>query len=492
MIATFVGVLSLTIFGIAQLLAFLNTGADRSTIFHKDLAKTNYYTPQVTWTNTENPGRPLEVATQSRIERDYMDALYLQSIALQSLNTDGIKDVYTKKACQNLIDVIATNTKNNTRIEKTTFQHNIALDFYSADGQLVVLTDKNVTSYSRVSKNEKFLFDISEVSDYKIMMLLEDGYWKIRHIEKLSSEQKPQNTTQPIVLSTPVSGLNYYPQDSAWDTFGMLFSEEKIDRDFAIIRDLGLNTVRVFIGYEDFGKANVSKEKLEKLTKLLDMAKVNEIKVLVTLFDFYGDYSVIDWTQTQQHAIRLARAIKDHDALLGWDIKNEPNLDYSSRGESLVKAWLTQMTDVIRQEDPSHPITIGWSNAETALDLADQVDFISFHYYEGIKDLPITLATLREQTDKVIVLEEFGMSTYSGLWNPFGYSEEDQKEYYQAFYKNQKRDSINYLSWTLYDFSEIPNQVAGRYPWKKNKQTSFGLIDISGTKKSSFEVVKNN
>lgn len=491
-ISAFVGILGLSIFGISQLLAYLGTGADRSAIFQKDLSRTNYYTPEITWKSTNNPGRPIESETLTRIERDYMDALYFQSVALQTLETNGIDDVYTQKAKQNLVDLIETNTKNATTIEKTTISHTLSLDFYSVDGQLAVLTDEGVATYSRVFLNGVFQFDISESSDFKIVLLLEDGFWKVRHIEKLSGKTIDPMPIETIELTHQLEGINYYPKDSPWDTFGASFSAEIVDADFKIIKDLGLNTIRIFIDYQDFGKADVSKEKVAKLIQLMDLAESNELKVLITLFDFYGDYSVLNWTQTHQHARSIVGAIKKHEALLAWDIKNEPNLDYNTRGTSLVKAWLTAMLETVRKTDSVHPITIGWSNPEAALHLSDKVDFISFHFYNDIKDLSTTIASLEEKTDKVIVLEEFGLSSYRGFWNPLGNSEQDQEGFYDSFYISQKRDSINYLSWTLYDFTKVPNKVAGSYPWRKNKQTSFGLIDASGAKKSAFEIVKNN
>lgn len=491
-LTAFVGVLSLTIFGISQLLAFLKTGADKGNIFHKDAVRHNYYAPTVTWVDSQNPGRPIELNTQAQIERDYMDAVYLQNFALGSLNTDGIEDVFTKKARQNLLDIIEANRKSNTTIERTTLSHQLSLDFYSADGQLVVLTDRNVTSYSRVLINGALIDEISESSDYKILLLLEDGFWKIRHLEKLAtaktSETKYSTTAK---LPHKIAGINYYPKDTPWDTFGSAFSQEIIAEDFSIIRDLGLNTVRIFIGYEDFGNAEVLTSKVTKLIQLLAIAEENELSVIITLFDFYGEYSVLDWTRTQQHAIQLVNKVKNHNALLAWDVKNEPNLDYNSRGESLVKAWLKQMIKVIKLEDPLHPVTIGWSNHHAATDLEEQVDFVSFHFYNNIEELPAAVEEIKTQTDKTIVLQEFGMSTYNGFWNPLGNSEQNQKDYYQSFFENQKRDSLNYLSWTLYDFSDIPNQVVKRYPWRTNKQMSFGLINISGTKKSAFEVFKN-
>lgn len=169
--------------------------------------------------------------------------------------------------------------------------------------------------------------------------------------------------------------------------FGKTFNTTEISNDFKIIKDAGLNSIRIFIQYEDFGKGTVKSDKLTKLKQILDVAQANNLKVVLTLFDFYGNYSVIDWTLNQKHAITIINAVKNHDALLAWDIKNEPNLDFKTRGKKMVIAWLNNMISLVKSIDTKHPVTIGWSDTKSAVILKEKVDFISFHYYEGLEKL---------------------------------------------------------------------------------------------------------
>lgn len=475
------------LFGISEVLGYFHSGANRASLFHGDEVINNYYNPKVVWEVLENPGRLIELPTKNKIENDYLSAWYVRSFSLKNGTKDGIEDYYTQQAREYLYKTIDENNTTVTKIEYTTLEHHLTLEFYSEDGTLAVLNDRNVRSFSRVFKNETLLFETPEVASYRVILLLEDGNWRIRHLEKLSTEELKVSTPKYKNEINPISGFNYYPQKSPWDTFGVNFSKETLNNDFKIIKELQLNTIRVFIGYEDFGGGQVSNEKLEKLHQLLDVAKEQGIQVIITLFDFYGDYSLQDWTQTQSHLTAIVDALKGHPALWGWDIKNEPDLDFDSRGMELVTSWLEQMIVSLKSIDNKHPVTIGWSNAESALLLEKDVDFVSFHYYEDIKNLSNIYTSLKEKTKKPILLEEIGLSSYRGLWNPFGYSEKAQKEFYESFFISQKRDSINYLSWTLFDFDEIPDRVAGRLPWRKKKQSFFGIIDLSGAKKKSFD-----
>jgi endo-1,4-beta-mannosidase len=287
-----------------------------------------------------------------------------------------------------------------------------------------------------------------------------------------------------------LKGINYYPQATPWNMFGDQFDIEIIKKDFAIISDAGLNSIRIFVPYEDFGKANVQIDKLEKLQQVLDAAETQKLKVVVTLFDFYGDYKILDWTLTQRHAETMVTKFKNHKAILAWDIKNEPNLDFESRGKQNVLGWLEQMISLVKSIDETNLVTIGWSNTESAHLLQDKLDFVSFHYYDAAADFTQQYSNLKSKiTNKPIVLGEFGQSSYGGFWRPFAGSENKQAEYYQEMQKMLKAENISYLAWTLYDFEDVPSKVVGKRPWNTNPQKKFGIIDKDGKKKKAFEFI---
>ena len=479
------------IYGISQVIAYLNTGADRQNMLHLDISKNSLYIPDVTWQSIKNPGRPLELTTKKKIEKDYLDAWATRNNAFFTGNDTGIFDHFSKNARNKIYDLLTFNKEHDTHIESTTLSHHITLEFYSADGTIVVLTDRNVTGVERIYKHKKFLFERAFNEDYKIILLLEDGFWKIRHFEKIKI-----NDPLPIAESKPLNkklleGMNYYPQNSPWDTFGNDFDTKQLQKDFNLLSKLGLHTIRIFIGYEDFGGATVKETKLKKIELLLDEAQRANLKVIVTLFDFYGDYHLLDWTSTNAHINVLTKKLKDHPALLAWDIKNEPDLDFDSRGKFKVLSWLKHSIRYLKEKDPLHPVTIGWSSPENALLLVDEVTIISYHFYQELNKLSSAHKKLTQASSKPVILQEFGMSSYHGFWNPIGNNNQDQADYYKRFFEIQKRDSIHYLSWTLYDFRKIPNRVAGNLPWRKNKQAYFGIIDTLGIKDNAYLIFKD-
>ncbi|WP_089370107.1 glycoside hydrolase family 2 TIM barrel-domain containing protein [Dokdonia pacifica] len=490
LIISYMIIIAVIIGGISSLYSYLNTGADRATILHTEIQKIDQYIPDVYWAPLYNEGRPMDQETLERIENNYLDAWYVKQIAYKTNTTSGIEDYYTENARKNLYNTIAHNTEEGIVVEATTLEHHPTLEFFSEDGQLVVITDYDVVEYKRLYKDEVLILETTETATYKIVLLLEDGFWRIRHMVKEHQEVYTEKERFDTLKDISVKGINYYPQATPWDMFGDGFDPEILSKDFQIIKDAGLESIRIFVQYDDFGKANVQEDKLQKLKQTLDLAERHNLKVMVTLFDFYGDYAVLDWTLNRRHAATIVSSLKEHPALYAWDIKNEPNLDFESRGEKQVTAWLQMMTSFVKNTDPDHPVTIGWSNAESAIILKDHVDFVSFHFYEDLDTLEDVYLYLNEEIPtKPIVLSEFGMSSYKGIWNPFGNSENDQATYHKEIQGIIAKHKIPSMSWTLYDFVEIPKEVVGRLPWQKNNQKQFGFINQKGDEKAAFKYI---
>lgn len=498
-IATFVAVNALIISGIGSAWVFLNTGADRTSMLHLEVPMDEVYRPEIEWSNLDNPGRPIEEQTLGEITNDYLNAWHVRNIAFKKNDYYGIEDFYTDSARVRLYDNIDLNLKNNNWYKRTTLKHNGDIDFYSVDGTMVIFRDHNVIEYQEIYTGEELLYKEKDTTSYHVMMLLEDGFWRIRHLKEIensidTTRLADRNIDSKIKKIEHLKGINYYPKDAAWDTFGKRFNDTIIDQDFKIIKKMGLNGIRIFVQYEDFGKSMVKYEKLQLLKKVLDLAEENNLDVLITLFDFYGDYDVSNWTLTNRHAEAIVNAVKDHPALLGWDLKNEPDLDFDSRGRERVIGWLEQMMENIKKWDRNHPVTIGWSTTEAAVELADHVDFVSYHYYKEASKFKEAHTILAKAVPaKPKLLQEYGVSSYKGLWNLYsGANEQGQYEYYKEMQAILAKEKIPFMFWTLYDFKNVPSAVAGSLPWKSKKQHFFGCLDSIGNPKPAFKILSKN
>ncbi len=146
------------------------------------------------------------------------------------------------------------------------------------------------------------------------------------------------------------------------------------------------------------------------------------------------------------------------------------------------------MIQRIRGYDSETPITIGWSQPEAMVELQEHVDFLSFHYYRNPAEL---LNILKEvNSNKPLFLGETGMHSFEKWWYPFKKSEEDQLVFYQEIGHVISEMNLHYAFWTLYDFKAIPSNVAGKWPWQKGPQKSYGIINQEDGEKPSYQWIK--
>ena len=265
----------------------------------------------------------------------------------------------------------------------------------------------------------------------------------------------------------------------------------RILANFALVQSLGFNTLRIFVNFHDFNKGNVPAEQLDKLRQLLNMAQKYDLKVIVTLFDFLGDYRLLNFPATDRQLETLLTAFREHSAILAWDLKNEPDLDYKHHDIADVQEWLHWILKRAKIYDPNHLLTIGWAYPENAELLSKELDFVSFHSYKLPEELARGIDGLQKKiTTKPLVLEEFGLSTYRGFWTPLGKNEEEQAKYFtQVREVLRQKGNIPYIAWTLYDFTDVPAEVVGKMPWNRYPQKSFGVLNAAGKPKRGLKVL---
>ncbi|WP_258928350.1 hypothetical protein [Flavobacterium davisii] len=328
LISSFILLNLLILYGLSSIIAFMNSGADRAAILHLDKEPINTYLPKVEWEKDGNEGREIEPQTLKTIEKHYLFSWYVKNNALNKNINAGLADYFTQNSYNQLKKIVKENKTQKITIDNTTLKHHLKLEFYSEDGQQVVITDKNVVEFQNIYKNKKFIASVKDTSLYKVILLLEDGYWRVRHIVKMTKEPEKSEQNEKGIFTIQnqkicksgipfkIKGINYYPKDSPWDMYGKKYDSTVINKDFRIIKKANLNTIRIFVPYEDFGKADIKKDKLDKLIQIIKMAKNNNLFVIVTLFDFYSDYSIESWTLTHRHAEKIVTACTELDNIL--------------------------------------------------------------------------------------------------------------------------------------------------------------------------------
>jgi len=269
---------------------------------------------------------------------------------------------------------------------------------------------------------------------------------------------------QPFVL-----GVNYWPRRKAmywWSNF----DAGEVREEFAIIRDLGMSLVRIFLLWDDWQPAPdvVDPEALANLGTVLDIAAGLSLKLDITFFT--GHMSGPSWApgwmllpgeplpprvrqlvsggrvvdsgyrnpytdpMTLAAAELLLRTVveryHDHPAVGFWNLGNEPDLFAWPPDPATGRAWTARMTRLIRDIDPDHAVTCGLhvdsllrDNHLRVPDVFGEVDFAVMHGYPmyihwaraplDVDFVPFLCALTTALSGKPTLMEEFGGCTNS-------------------------------------------------------------------------------
>jgi|GEM_PF-219113 len=494
--------------GLGKIVAYFGTGADPRSALTLIPAAPPDLDQRLHWEPDAWNGKPPPSFIRQQIAGAYLRAWAQWNISLKVGQPTGLATYFTNPALQNLTESVRTTTADGWEIQQADLTHRLELTFYADDGQAVAFTDHNVPVIQLLERPDIGQPQIIETrATYQVVMVLTDGNWQVLTWKRLppSDEGEPTNSPppEPITLRQgqlfvgkapfSVAGINYYPQATPWTEFWPNYNSAQTRADLAIIRSLGLNTVVIFIPFEQFGGDTPTESNLKNLTSFLDEAHQQELKVIITLFDHRTDHRLSLWPADDRHLITLVTALADHPALLVWNLKNEPDLDYEANSPELVQAWLKHIAQTIRSLDPHHPLTIGWSSPQAALPLADVVDIVSYHYYAPAAEYPRRFTNLQQALppNKPLLLLEFGLPTWNTIW-PNGHTEAEQAAYYADILRVQRlTHAIGYVSWTLYDFESIP-LAQFKFPWQTGPQKNMGIIRTDQTPKPAAHLLAPN
>ena len=272
-------------------------------------------------------------------------------------------------------------------------------------------------------------------------------------------------------MSTPFTlGVNYWPRRKAmywWSDF----DAGEVREEFGIIKEIGLQVVRLFLLWDDFQPEpdSVNKDALANLIKVADIAAENGLGLDVTFFT--GHMSGPNWSprwllggdlppQAHRHwlkdvvsagsitdkgyrnmfhdetALRASRlllqtvvgALKDHPAIWMWNLGNEPDLFAWPNTSDEGATWVKEMTALIKSIDPKHPVTIGLHGDGLHRDNGLRIDKVYAHTDVAVMHsypmytkwarkpldpdfVPFTCALTSALCGKPVLMEEFGGCT---------------------------------------------------------------------------------
>ena len=190
-------------------------------------------------------------------------------------------------------------------------------------------------------------------------------------------------------------GVNYWPRSSAMYMWKM-FDRGEIADDMALIADLGLDSARIFLLWEDFQPTpdQVSGGSLELLVQVADAAGEAGVLIQPTLFvgHMSGGNYIPEWALAPGGQRRMptvcrgrvvpegvgqlftdpallaaqrllaggvAEALAGHPALGSWDLANELDGAYVPESREDTVRWAAMLYETLKEATPDTPVTIG-------------------------------------------------------------------------------------------------------------------------------------
>ncbi|HEY6627721.1 MAG TPA: cellulase family glycosylhydrolase [Acidimicrobiia bacterium] len=216
--------------------------------------------------------------------------------------------------------------------------------------------------------------------------------------------------SEPFLL-----GVNYWPRRKAMYWWGD-FDAAEVRDEFEVIASVGMNVVRLFLLWDDWQPEPdmVSSERLEDFGTVCDIAAANGLGLDVTFFT--GHMSGPNWSprwlldpgatshpspyvrqvvsggrvvdsayrnmfhdpvalEAERLLLRtVVDAYRDHEASWMWNLGNEPDLFAHPNSAAEGRAWVREMTALIRDLDPDHQVTTGLHASNLFVDNGLRVD----------------------------------------------------------------------------------------------------------------------
>ena len=342
-------------------------------------------------------------------------------------------------------------------------------------------------------------------------------------------------------------GVNYWPGRSA---MGWLQAyEPRLTRtDFQRAKDAGLDTVRIFLRWEDAQPTPtlIDRVTIGRLVDAADAAVEVGVSLIVTLF--VGHMSGVNWIpgwaidgvegdnrfrvvsagrvwpartglrnwytdsavfEAQERlATAAAEVLAGHPGVWAWDLGNENSNCLLPPDRAAGEAWLERMSTALRRSDPGRLLTIGLHMEDLVQDrrigpaeAARWCDFVSMHGYPIYADwsagptdydlLPFLAEVTRWlASDATVLFEEFGLPTAR---DPLPEHSLLVSESAAATYTGHALDGLREagcLGALLWCFSDYGLQLAESPPFDlAHHELSFGLWRADGTPKPALTEV---
>jgi len=211
---------------------------------------------------------------------------------------------------------------------------------------------------------------------------------------------------------------------------GPFFPEEGMEKTVAYLAANGVQAIRVWV--EPWCD-------LDRVERMLDLAREYDIHVVLTLQDFFGQESghwfrVEYLTKDLPHIRRIVGRFAERPEVLMWELMNEPTCPTKDSDKDCWDAlyhWAQVTSQAVKRLDPNHLVAVGTQRAGFSppaiatfrrIHALDSIDIVSMHnevgkLAQGEMDKEIAIA---RELGKPLYLGEVAMRGHDESCQPLG------------------------------------------------------------------------
>lgn len=297
---------------------------------------------------------------------------------------------------------------------------------------------------------------------------------------------RPTGRPSPAVLD--LKEVNYYPATGGWTYMWSHFDPTVIDHDFARIRALNANTVRIFIQPSVFGFPTVHAVMANRLSEVIGLAAKHSLRVHLTLFDLWSQFT--DISGSKEWVSSLLSRYRDDPRIAVVELHNEID---PQNPEAV--AWVTKMLPYLSTLLPGTLRTVSTASVPPEIfalfthELKNSPpDFWDYHYYGPAAAFEFVLRRIKALTgSRPLFVGETGYST-DAIRGDQAAQVQAQAAYYRAVFTAAAALGLpTPAPWTLNDF--YPRAIPPGRTADEPAQYGYGLFQLDGAPKPAAAVV---
>lgn len=286
--------------------------------------------------------------------------------------------------------------------------------------------------------------------------------------------------------------INYFPARASWQYMWEDFAPAAIGRDMARMAGLHANGVRIIVSAAAFGFPRPDPTDLAELHQVIQLARKHGLRVQLTLFDQFSDWTAIKASRAWARAVLKPYAADREIAFT--EIRNEINPASPAQ-----MAWARDLLPYVQTLARGVPVTVSVTGGVPSLtELRRQLgkvqpDFWDLHYYGVAAGAYATFAAARAAVRPgLLYIGEFGFSTWPGnaAQVPGLPASQPEMDAYQAYYYASVEKAVTALGlppaapWTLNDFSRTHTPAQ-----PSPAEYHFGMFRLDGSAKPAAAVI---